>query len=145
MLSLMPVRRSRFLPDRIDRIFDDPFFRIFEDWPTRTREWVPPVEVVETDKEYRFLVEVPGMEEKDLTIQVDNGVLTFSGEKRAPEYETADTVRSERWYGKFTRSFSLPESADPERIEAHLKNGILTITVPKRAEAQPRKVEVKVS
>ncbi|GAB4254554.1 MAG: Hsp20/alpha crystallin family protein [Acidobacteriota bacterium] len=145
MLSLMPVRRSRFLPDRIDRIFEDPFFRIFEDWPTRTQEWVPPVEVVETDKEYRFMVEVPGMEEKDLTIQVDNGVLTFSGEKRAPEYEGAETVRSERWYGKFTRSFSLPESADPERIEAHLKHGILTITVPKRAEAQPRKVEVKVS
>lgn len=109
MASLMPIRRSRFLPDRVSTIFEDPLFQMFGDWTTRPTEAIPPVEIVETDKEFRFHVEVPGLEQKDLNIQVDNGVLTLSGEKAGTPHEGAETVLSERWYGKFSRSFSLPE------------------------------------
>ncbi len=145
MLSLLPVRRSRFLPDTINSVFSDPFFRFLEDLPSEGREWSPAVEVVENDKEFRFMLEVPGLEQKDIAIEFDNGVLTFTGEKGSEEHKDGERVRSERWYGKFSRSFTLPKSADPEKISASLKNGVLVVAVQKREEAKPRKVEVSIS
>ena len=145
MLNLLPVRRSRFLPDSINHVFNDPFFRFMEDLPSEGRQWSPAVEVLETDGEFRFQLEVPGLERDDINIEYDNGVLTFSGEKSGEEHTEGERVRSERWYGKFTRSFTLPKSADPEKIAASLKNGVLEVTIQKREEAKPRKVEVKIS
>lgn len=145
MLNLLPVRRSRFLPDTINSVFNDSFFRFLEDLPSEGREWSPAVEVIENETEFRFTLEVPGIEQKDIAIEFDNGVLTFSGEKSTEEHPNSDRIRSERWYGKFTRSFTLPKSADPEKISANLKNGVLVVSVQKREESKPRKVEVRIS
>ncbi len=146
MLSLMPIRRSRFLPDTIDTFFDDSWLRPLGESPTTVRRtWNPPVEVTETDDAITFTVEVPGLEEKDVSIEVDGGVLTFSGERTREERGEGNYVRSERWYGRFSRSFSLPDVADAQRISATMKNGLLLIAVPKREEAKPRKVEVQIA
>lgn len=141
MLNLLPVKRSRFLPDTIDRVFDDPFFRFFENGPTQS--WTPAVEVEEKEDSIVFTFEVPGINQEDISINVENGLLTFSGEKRGAR-EEGSSVTSERWYGRFSRSFRLPNSADTQNIDAQLKNGILTVSVPKREEARSRKVKVKV-
>jgi HSP20 family protein len=144
MFSLVPINRARgsFGPFSIDRFFDEPFFRTFE---KSASEWNPAVEVVEADNEIVFSVEVPGIDEKDLKINVEDGLLTFSGERTFDKQEGKDCVRRERWYGKFTRSFRLPRVADLSTISAELKNGVLKVTVPKKEEARPRQIEVRVS
>lgn len=145
MFSLVPFKRSRLVPSNIDAMFDDPFYNFFEDSPIRRSDWSPAVDIAENEKEYRFVFEVPGMEQKSLSISVENQTLTISGEKVSEKREEEGNLRLERWFGKFSRSFTLPETADAEKIGANLKNGVLTVTVPKREEATPRKVEVKVS
>jgi HSP20 family protein len=143
MLNLLPVKRSRLVPDVVSRVFDDPFFRFFED--LTTRDWLPAAEVVENENAMIFTFEVPGLEQKDINISMENGMLTISGEKVSTEHKETDYLRSERWYGKFSRSFSLPPSVDTANVSAQLRNGILTVTVPKKEEARPKKVEIRVS
>ena len=106
----------------------------------------PVADVVEGERDYRVTAELPGMSEKDIEIALAGDVLTLKGEKKE-EHEGKGQNRyvSERRYGLFQRSFALPEDADPEKIEAEFKNGVLTVTLPKRPEAQAkqRKIEVK--
>ena len=106
----------------------------------------PTADVVEGEKDYKITAELPGMSEKDIEIALAGDVLTLKGEKKE-EHEEKGQNRyvSERRYGSFQRSFALPEDADPEKIEAAFKNGVLTVTLPKRPEAQAkqRKIEVK--
>jgi len=106
----------------------------------------PVVDVAERDKEYHVSAELPGLTEADVDIAMANGMLTIKGEKKQEtSAEKQDYVVSERRYGAFQRSFPLPEDADPESITARMKDGLLTITVPKRADAasRRRKIEVK--
>ena len=105
-----------------------------------------PADVVETTDELRFVIEVPGMRSEHLEITVEDGVLSVSGEKPAPvgDEQTAATVRlAERRYGRFTRRFRLPRTADAAGIEASCKDGLLTVVVPRAAAARARKIEVK--
>lgn len=148
------------LRDEMDRLFDD-FFTGLPTTPfwRRRREMAPwrpflsmfeaamPVaDVVEGEQDYRITAELPGMSEKDIEISLAGDVLTVKGEKRE-EHEEKGQNRyvSERRYGSFQRSFALPEDADPEKIDASFKNGVLSVTLPKRPEAQAkrRKIEVK--
>lgn len=147
MLSLRPIRKSCDVhrSQGLDRFFSDPFFRLMDDSIVPRSEWKPFVEVSETVNELIFHVEVPGIEQKDLTINVDDGLLTFSGERVAEGEEGRELVYRERFYGKFSRSFRLPKTADVEKIEASLAAGVLTIRVPKKEETKPKRVEVKVS
>lgn len=144
MLNLVPFksRSLRHTPFAIDRFFDDPFFRFNDETP---REWSPAVEIVESDEEIALTAELPGLEEKDVKINVEDNLLSLSGERTVEKNEEGRYVRSERWYGKFSRSFRLPETADLENINAKLANGVLTVTVPKKEEAKPRQIEVKVN
>jgi HSP20 family protein len=145
MLNLVPFR-SRSLrhdPFAIDRFFDEPFFRFVDE--SSPREWNPAVEIVETEDEILLTAELPGLEEKDIQINVEENLLSLTGERTLEKKEESDYVRSERWYGKFSRSFRLPDTADAENIRAELKKGVLTITVPKKEEAKPRQIEVKVN
>jgi len=144
MLNLLPIKRSRFFPDVVDRVFDDPFFRFFEERP-RLQDWSPAVEIHEDESEIRIQAELPGLEQKDVSIEVHDGTLTFSGERAGQRETKGECIRSERWYGKFSRTFSLPQTADLEKVSAALKNGLLTITVPKKEEAKPRKIDVQIS
>lgn len=147
MLSLRPIRNSCDVhrSSELDRFFSDPFFRFLDDSPVTRSEWKPIVEVSETVNDLVFHVEVPGIEQKDLAISVDDGLLTFSGERAVEREEGRELVYRERLYGKFSRSFRLPKTADVEKIEASLSAGVLKIRVPKKEEAKPKRVEVKVS
>ena len=104
----------------------------------------PSFEVKETNDSFVLRADVPGVEEKDLDVAVHNGVLTVSGSRQGEERREGESFAIyERQYGSFSRSFALPDMADGERIDAKLTNGVLSLTIPKKAEAKPRKIEIK--
>jgi HSP20 family protein len=106
----------------------------------------PAVDVTETDKAFEIKVDLPGMSEKDIEVRAANGGLTIQGEKRDErEEKQKDYYVRERRYGAFERSFRLPESIDKDKIEADFKNGVLTVVLPKTAEAQKeaKKIEIR--
>jgi len=106
--------------------------------------FAPAFEVKETNDSFVLRADIPGVEEKDLDIAVHNGVLTVSGSRQAEERKEGESYALyERQYGSFSRSFALPDMADGDRIEAQLTNGVLTLTVAKKAEAKPRKIAIK--
>jgi HSP20 family protein len=106
-----------------------------------TAAW-PHVEVNETEQEVKVAAELPGLEEKDLEITLHDGVLTLSGEKKA---ESSGAVYSERWHGQFQRSLQLGPDVDPDKVAASFRNGVLTVTVAKRPEAQHQVKRIPVS
>jgi HSP20 family protein len=104
----------------------------------------PAFEVKETTESFVLKADLPGVAEADLDIGVHNSVLTVSGSRQAEERKEGETFALyERQYGSFSRSFALPEMADGERIEAKLDNGVLTLTIAKKAAAKPRKIALK--
>ncbi|HEU4589088.1 MAG TPA: Hsp20/alpha crystallin family protein [Gemmatimonadales bacterium] len=111
---------------------------------TLTSAWLPPVDVFEDQNSVKIVAEIPGVDMDDLTLSLENNVLTLRGEKRQEREDRTDRVhRYERSYGAFERSFVLPATVDAEKIEANLDNGVLTITVPKAEKARPRQIEVR--
>ena len=124
--------------------------RFFKEWedesPAVSRNWRPSVDIFEDDDKLVLSVEVPGVDKKDIKINVENNVLSISGERKFEQEEKKDNFRRiERRYGSFYRSFTLPRAVDTEKIEATTKNGVLEITLPKREEAKPRQIEVSVN
>jgi HSP20 family protein len=119
----------------------------FRAFGTRMAEWMAPASDASADEAaYRITMELPGVEEKDIDLAVHDGVVSVKGEKSATREEKGETwFFSERQYGSFSRSFRLPADADGDKIEAHLKDGVLSLTIPKRATSAPtgRKVEIK--
>lgn len=106
--------------------------------------YVPAFEVKETNEAFVLKADVPGVAESELDIAVHNSILTVSGTRHAEERKEGDSFALyERQYGSFSRSFSLPDTADGERIEAKLDSGVLTLTIWKKAEAKPRKITLK--
>ena len=104
----------------------------------------PALDVVEDDGSYIVSVELAGARRKDLTVECHDNVLTIRGEKRSEREEKKEQRRwTERTYGSFSRSFSLPPDADPDRMEASFKDGVLTITIQKSEETKPRVVNIK--
>lgn len=151
-----PMQRLR---REIDRIFDEfdgsgwraPFrnslFDIRPSWP-RFASWVaaPAIDVVETPQAYEVTAELPGVEDKDIDVSMSNGFLVIKGEKRKEHEENKKGYYShERQYGSFERRFAVPEGIDTAKIEAVFKKGVLTITLPKTAEAikAEKKIAVK--
>ena len=128
-----PLRRS---------LFDmEPSWRTEPSWST-----TPAVDIVEKGNAYEITAELPGMDEKNIEVSLVNGNLTIKGEKQEEKEEKKkDYYLHERHFGSFERCFAVPEKADPDKIEAHFKKGLLTVTLPKKAEAiQPeKKIEVK--
>jgi HSP20 family protein len=109
-----------------------------------TSAWLPPVDVFEDQDSVKIVAEIPGVDFDDLSVSIENNVLTLRGEKQQAREDTANRVhRYERSYGSFERSFVLPATVDPDRIEATLDNGVLTISVPKAEKARPRQIEVR--
>lgn len=108
--------------------------------------WVPPVDAVESGAQYEIIVELPGVNSTDVKVVVQDGVLTLSGERPAvPTAEGVKTHVTERRYGLFQRRFTLPKDADGERVSAAFKNGLLTVSLPKRDEVKPKEIEIRVS
>ena len=142
-----------------DRLFDD-FSTGFGVWPFGRRAFdmtpprrgtgiaagAPAVDVVEKDSAFEITAELPGLDEKNIELNLADDVLTIRGEKsEEKEEKKKDFYLSERRYGTFQRSFRLPEHVDAEKIDAHFKNGVLTVTLPKTpaAAARQRKIEIK--
>ncbi len=117
----------------------DPFFTA-----RPASAFAPAFEVKETSDSFVLRADLPGVDEKDLDVAVHNGVLTVSGSRAAEERKEGESyVLYERQYGSFSRSFALPDMADGERIDAALTNGVLQLTIGKKAEAKPRKIAIK--
>jgi HSP20 family protein len=117
------------------------FERLLGGWPSQ-----PAVDLAEKDREYEITAELPGLDEKDVEVRLANGLLTISGEKKAErEEKEKDYHFSERRYGSFRRTFRVPESVDPERIEASFDKGVLMVRLPKSAQAAEsgKKIEIK--
>ena len=113
-------------------------FEPFRNFGSRVADWLAPAaEASVNGNTYRIAVELPGVEEKDIDLTVDNGMVTVKGEKKTSREEKGDTwYFSEREYGSFSRSFRLPADADEEALKADLKDGVLTITVPRMEPAK---------
>ncbi|MEX0952094.1 MAG: Hsp20/alpha crystallin family protein [Gammaproteobacteria bacterium] len=109
-----------------------------------TSHWRPAVDIREETDRFVILADLPGVDPADIEITMENGVLTLKGERQFSKEENTDSYRRvERSYGSFYRRFSLPDTADAERIEARGKNGVLEIVLPKQAQVQPRKITVQ--
>jgi HSP20 family protein len=107
--------------------------------------WAPAVDIFEDDHRYIFRAELPEVKKSDVNVQIENGLLTIAGERKAEQEQSIRRVhRIERSYGAFLRSFELPGDVDPEQVEATFKDGVLSVTVGKADHAKPRKIEVKV-
>jgi HSP20 family protein len=128
----------------MNRMFDD-FARGFGvGLPARfggSGGW-PHVEVSETDSEVKVVAELPGLEERDIDLSLQDGVLTLKGEKKS---ETEGAFYSERWHGQFQRSLQVGPDVDPDKVSASFKNGVLTITLAKRPEAQRQAKRIPIS
>ena len=106
--------------------------------------WAPAVDIFEKDHNLLIRAELPGLKREDIEISMENGVLTLHGErKRESEVEESNAYRLERIYGAFTRSFSLPTTVDPSKVQAIYKDGVLEVTVPKLEAAKPKKVQIQ--
>jgi len=137
-----PFRDLNMLQDRMNRLFDEG--RAWRnDEPAATTTWSPAVDIFETDGEIVVKAEVPGMERKDITLNLENNVLTLKGERRfAKETKDENYHRIERSYGTFSRSFSIPATVDEEKIRADYTEGVLKIVLPKKEQVKPKQIRI---
>ena len=140
-----PFRGLSTLHDQVNRIFNETVLRgQGEDSALTT--WSPVVDIYETENELVVKADLPDVAEKDIDVRVENNLLTIRGERKFGKSVSEDNyLRVERSYGTFSRSFSLPNTVNAEAIHAEYKNGVLTVTMPKREESKPRQVKVSVS
>ncbi len=135
-----PFRDIARLQDEMGRLFDDRLFRAGE-----SMGWTPACDIYEDDESVTLRFELAGVDPKTVDIRFENGVMTVRGERKLEKEEKRENYhRVELAYGTFTRTFSLPATVDPEKIRAEARNGLLTVVLPKRAEAKPRPIQVKV-
>jgi len=112
--------------------------------PGSGRALAPSVDITESDSAYIVSTELPGTKREDVTVELEDDVLTIRGEKRNEREEKKEKRRFvERTYGAFSRSFTLPANADPDRVTASFESGVLTVTIAKRPETKPRVVDIK--
>ena len=134
------------LQDRISRVFTDAYGAQDEGLMT-TGTWVPPVDIYQNgNHEVVLKAELPDMTREDIEVTVKDGALTITGEKNfSNEVKEESFHRIERRYGRFNRSFSLPQTVDTAKVAAEYRNGVLTVRVPLREEAKPRQIKVDVA
>ena len=126
------------------RLLNDSITRLFSE-PQTARPWSPSVDIVETDNDIIMKADVPGINEKDIDIQIEDGTLTLKGERKFEEEKKGEGYhRIERAYGSFARTFALPDSVDTDKVTATYKNGVLTVKLPKKEVAKPKSVKVAV-
>ena len=141
-----PFRELSTVQERVNKLFDDvirPPYRSDEGFAVSA--WAPAVDIYETDKEIVMKAELPGMQEKDIDIKVEDNNLIVSGERRMEkEVKEESYHRIERSYGSFHRSFTLPHAVDREGIKASYKDGVLKVVLPKKEEAKPKQIKIDV-
>ena len=150
LVRWQPLQEFSSLQRQMNRMFDTffgrttslaPFEESLNGW-----ELGPPVDIYEDDQRLTFKVEVPGIDEKDIKVEVENNVLTVRGERKLEkDIKEENFRRMERHYGAFSRSFTLPSIVDPDKIEANYTNGVLAIQMPKLAGAKPKQIKVNIA
>jgi len=141
------MREFESLQSRLSNILDIPSgFGNGRKESLTIAEWSPSVDIIENEKEYVIKAELPEIEQKDVKVTVQNGILSLSGERRFEKEEKGRKYhRIERSYGSFIRSFDLPDDADAEHVEAKFSDGVLTVHVTKSKEATAKEIEIKTS
>ena len=141
---LEPFHGISSLQNHFNRLFNESF-RTPSDKSALTT-WAPAVDIYETPNELVVKADLPDVNEKDIDVRVENNLLTIRGERKFEKSVSEENfLRVERTYGSFSRSFSLPNTVNAEAIGAEYKNGVLTLTLPKRDESKPRQVKVNVT
>ena len=139
-----PFREFATLQDRINRVFRDSYSGAQDD-SLATSSFAPAVDVYEDEHKVSLKIEVPGIDEKDIDVRVENNTLTVHGERKIEKEEKEENYRRvERQYGSFTRSFTLPQTVDTENVSATYDKGVLKIALPKKAEAKPKQIKVNI-
>jgi HSP20 family protein len=140
-----PFREFATLQDRMNRLFRESYNDAGRDESLTTSHFAPAVDVYEDEHKVSLKIEVPGIEEKDIDVRVENNTLTVHGERKIEKEEKEENYRRvERQYGSFTRTFTLPQTVDTENVSATYDKGVLKITLPKKAEAKPKQIKVNV-
>ena len=139
-----PFREFSTLQDRMNRLFRETQGNS-QDESLTSSSFAPAVDVYEDEHNVTLKIEVPGIDEKDIDVRVENNTLTVHGERKIEKEEKEENYRRvERQYGSFTRTFNLPATVDAERVQADYDKGVLKITLPKKAEAKPKQIKVNV-
>lgn len=138
-----PFRDLNLLQDRMNRLFEDAGRGYRGDEPVSTSTWSPAVDIYETGSEIVVKAELPGIDRKDITLHLENNVLTLKGDRKF-EKETSEEnyQRIERSYGGFSRSFNIPSMVDEEKIRADYRDGVLKIVLPKKEQAKPKQIRI---
>jgi HSP20 family protein len=143
LIKWEPLREMEDMFDRYTRAMGWPANRGQE--LVATGDWTPRVDISETDKEFVVKAEIPEVKKEEIKVNVDNGVVTIQGERKHEKEEKGKKFhRVECYYGKFARSFTLPDNIDETKIKASFKDGMLNLQIPKSAAAKPKAIEVKV-
>ena len=143
LTQFQPFRGGSTLQDQINRLFDEAFDRTSGEANLTT--WAPAVDIYETEHNIVVKADLPDIKTEDLDIRVENNILTIRGERKFEKKVDEDNyLRVERSYGSFSRSFSLANTVNVEAIQADYKNGVLTLSIPKREEAKPKQIKVRV-
>jgi HSP20 family protein len=139
-----PMREMETLQNRINRLFDGNFFPTFSlDDDMSLGNWRPVVDIYENEDTVVVKAELPGVDKKDIKVDLKDGVLTLSGERsHEKEVKEENYYRKERAFGKFHRSFNVPADIDPDKIKAEFKDGVLNVEIPKPEEKKPKKIAV---
>ncbi len=134
------------LQNEMNRLFDDRLPSTEDNGNVVTSDWIPRVDIKEEDKRFVILADIPGVDPKDIEVTMENGLLSIRGERASEKTEEdAGYKRIERTRGSFYRRFSMPDTADPDKVSAHGKHGVLEIVIPKHERVQARKISVKVN
>src|SRR5881398_1083916 len=143
-----PFREFSTMQDRMsrmNRLFRESYSPEGPEEALTTTSFAPPVDIYEDEHNITLKIEVPGIDEKDLDVRVENNTLTVQGERKFEKEEKEENYRRiERQYGSFTRSFSLPPTVNPESVQANYEKGVLKIKLEKKAEAKPKQIKVNV-
>jgi HSP20 family protein len=141
--ALKTMSLSQYDPLNTLRQFEGAVTRFFNE-PQTNRPWAPAVDIYETANELVLKADLPEVELKDLDVRVENQTLTISGERKfEPRDDTKGYHRVERSYGNFARSFAVPNTFDTDKVNAGFKNGVLTVTLPKKETAKPRQIKIE--
>ena len=140
-----PFREFSTLQDRMNRLFRESYSGEGRDEALTTSSFAPPVDVYEDEHKVTLKIEVPGIDEKDIDVRVENNTLTVHGERKIEKEEKEENYRRvERQYGSFTRTFTLPSTVDHENVQADYDKGVLKVKLAKKAEAKPKQIKVNV-
>ena len=140
-----PFREFNTLQTQMNRLFQESYGQPGREESLTTSVFAPAVDVYEDEHNITLKIEVPGIDEKDIDIRVENNTLTVHGERKFEKDEKEENYRRvERQYGSFTRTFTLPSTVDPENIQADYDKGVLKIRLAKKAEAKPKQIKVNV-